>query len=398
MRSYVKEFEKLGFGMFVHFGLYSMVGRGEWIRNSLSAEEKVKYDEQISKFKVKKGWARELARTARDAGCKYITLTTRHHDGFSLYDTCGLNEFDAPHSATGRDLVAEFVEACREYGLVPFFYHTLLDWHVPSYNEDFPAYIDYLVASVELLCRNYGPIGGLWFDGMWNKPEADWQEDRLYGMIRKYQPRAMIINNTGLSARGHIGHPELDSVTFERGESSAVDTQDRPRAGEMCEVLNDHWGYASEDFDYKPLPKLLQSLFNCRGNNCNFLLNVGPMPNGGLRPIDKAMMQEIGRWLKPLDGLIYRARRSPISVNDAVTLTDGDYHYVVIPNVPVNGNADVVLVNGEPRTVTIEADAPIQDACWLEDSSPIEVTNNTFCVKPFPYGISRYFRIARFRI
>lgn len=398
MYSYVKDFEKLGFGMFVHFGLYSMIGRGEWIRNSLSNEEKQKYDGLISKFKVRQGWARELARIARDAGCRYITLTTRHHDGFSLYDTKGLNDYDALHSPTGRDLVAEFVEACREFGLVPFFYHTLLDWHVSSYNEDFPAYIDYLAASVELLCRNYGTVGGFWFDGMWNKPDADWQEDRLYGMIRKYQPTAMIINNTGLSARGRIGHHELDSVTFERGQPTKVATSDRPRAGEMCEVLNDHWGYAAEDFDYKSIPTLLQSLFNCRANNCNFLLNVGPMPNGRLRPLDKAMMQEIGRWLKPLDGLIYRARRSSVTSDDAVTLTDGDYHYAIIPNVPVNGNADVVLVNGAPRTVTLRADTPIREASWLEDGSPIEVDQNTFCVKPFPYGISRYFRIARFRL
>jgi len=202
--------------MFVHFGLYSVLGKGEWAKKALGIDGE-EYDGLMNKFDVKKDWAKKLVSTAKSAGCKYIVLTTRHHDGFSLYDTKGLNDFDAPHSSCGRDLVREFVDECNKGGVVPFFYHTLLDWRVPEYNSDFPKYIDYLVKSIEILCSSYGKIGGLWFDGMWDKPNEDWQEDRIYSTIRKYQPEAMIINNTGLSEQGKRGHKEIDSVTFERG-------------------------------------------------------------------------------------------------------------------------------------------------------------------------------------
>ena len=179
VKQYIKEFENLGLGMFVHFGLYSVLGKGEWAKfiHKIPDEE---YYSIMEQFDPKKDWAKELVATAKNAGCKYITLTTRHHDGFSLYDTCGLNTLDAMHAKCGRDLVKEFVDACREQGIIPFFYHTLLDWYQESYRTDFPAYLKYLRDSVEILCTNYGKIGGLWIDGMWNKPDDDWQEDALY--------------------------------------------------------------------------------------------------------------------------------------------------------------------------------------------------------------------------
>jgi alpha-L-fucosidase len=115
----------------------------------------------------------EIVSVGRAAGCKYICLTTRHHDGFSLYDTCGLNYYDAPHTPAGRDLVREFVDECRKADIIPFFYHTTLDWYRPEFHENFDAYLDYLRKSVELLCTNYGKIGGLWFDGNWSRPDDD---------------------------------------------------------------------------------------------------------------------------------------------------------------------------------------------------------------------------------
>ena len=126
-------------------------------------------------------------------------------------------------------------------------------------HKEFNEYLDYLYKSVEILCTNYGKIGGLWFDGNWSK-EADWEEDALYGMIRQYQPEAMIINNTGLSELGKVGHPEIDSVTFERGNPAFVDNSDKYRAGEMCQVLNDHWGYAAGDCNYKSVKELIEGL------------------------------------------------------------------------------------------------------------------------------------------
>lgn len=163
-KQYISDFEQLGFGMFVHWGLYSQLGKGEWIWNigKMDGEEYCKLKDS---FTAEDFDADELVLTAKKAGCKYITLTTRHHEGFSLYDTCGLNEFDAPHSPAGRDLIREFVDACNRHDIVPFFYHTTLDWHHPDFKGDFDRYLEYLRQSVEILCKNYGKIGGLWFDG-----------------------------------------------------------------------------------------------------------------------------------------------------------------------------------------------------------------------------------------
>ena len=391
---YVEDFEKLGFGMFVHFGVYSLIGKGEWIKHDLKISDE-EYDKLLGKFNVKKNWAKNLVSAAKKAGCKYITLTTRHHDGFSLYDTKGLNEYDAPHSACGRDLVREFVDECNKQNVVPFFYHTLLDWHVPEYKTDFPAYIDYLVESIKILCTNYGKIGGLWFDGMWDKPDADWQEDRIYGTIRKYQPTAMIVNNTGLSEQGKVGHHELDSVTFERGNPRFVDNSDRHRAGEMCQVLNDHWGYAEHDCNYKSVKELIENLVDCRSCNCNFLLNVGPKPSGDLRTIDRGILEAVGAWVKANKGFIYGIKASDVEAENAFIVRDEKYHYAIIKDVPMSADPNVQL-GVAAKTVAVNAD--IKSAVWLDNGQPIEVKDNSFKVVPFSYGHSYSVRVARFSV
>lgn len=394
---YVYDFENKGFGMFVHFGLYSVVGEGEWYLSANPKADRKKYDDAFYRFKVSKTWAKELVKTAKNAGCKYITLTARHHDGFSLYDTRGLNDFDALHSACGRDLVKEFVDECNAQGLTPFFYHTLLDWYHQEYNGDFSKYIDYLVKSIEILCSHYGKIGGLWFDGMWDKPNEDWQEDRIYATIRKYQPTAMIINNTGLSALGKVGHAELDSVTFERGNPCYVDNSDRPRAGEMCQILNDHWGYAKGDINYKPLKELLENLVDCRKYRCNFLLNVGPMGNGKLRPIDKEIFGLIGDWVTLNDGFIYKAKPCEIKADGADILFDGEYYYAVIKGVGMSADPNVGLQQREKR-VALHTDAVMEGAIWLDNKESVKVENNSFLVEPFIYGRSYSMRIVRFSL
>lgn len=175
---YVADFEKLGFGMFVHWGLYSQLGQGEW--TFLSHNHKMEdYKKLKDTFTAEDFDAEKLVLTAKNAGCKYINLTTRHHEGFSLYDTCGLNDFDSVHSPAKRDLIKEYVDACNKHGIVPFFYHTTLDWYNEDYQNNFDKYLEYLRKSVEILCKNYGKIGGFWFDGNWNKPDSDWKEDEL---------------------------------------------------------------------------------------------------------------------------------------------------------------------------------------------------------------------------
>ena len=224
---YVKDFENMGLGMFVHFGIYSIIGKGEWSMHHLKIP-KEEYRQLAPSFCPEKDWAIKLVRTAKDAGCKYITLTSRHHDGYSLYDTRGLNDYDTVHYI-GRDLVGEFVDACRAEGIIPFFYHTYLDWYDERFNNDFPAYLDFLRKSVELLCTRYGKIGGIWFDGTWSRKDADWEEDTMYSMIRSYQPEAIIVNNTCLTALGELGHIELDSVTCERGRPKPTNLEGSPK-------------------------------------------------------------------------------------------------------------------------------------------------------------------------
>lgn len=401
VKDYIKRFEKLGFGMFVHYGLYSVLGKGEWVQNiyKISREE---YEPLTGKFSPKKDWAAELARTAKLAGCKYITLTTRHHDGFSLYDTRGLSDYDAPH-ACGRDLIAEYVDACRAEGIVPFFYHTLIDWHAESLFPDFASYLKYLRDSVEVLCTKYGKIGGIWFDGMWAYPDADWQEDALYSMIRKNQPEAMIINNTGLSALGELGHPELDSVTFERGNPAPVNLEGSPKyiASEMCQTLNDHWAYAAEDCDYKSSKELIENLADCRRCLSNFLLNVGPRADGSLGEMEKGLLGLLGLWVKKNGEAIYDVRPSAIRTENRedFVLESADNYYVFIRNVPMTADPNVAKVCAEKQGCLLKTEEKLSDAVWLDSGEPVELKTETEGVSvpvvPFAYGTSLCVRVAR---
>ena len=392
---YINKFKKYGVGLFVHFGLYSIVGQGEWYLHLNAKADMLEYKKLLQKFKVKKDWAKELVHAAKSLGAKYITLTTRHHDGFSLYDTCGLNEYDAPHSACGRDLILEFVKACREGGVVPFFYHTLLDWYEPSYRNDFAGYTDYLIKSIEILCRNYGKIGGFWFDGIWDKPAADWQEDRLYNMIRKYQPDAMIINNTGLSELGKVRHPEIDSVTFERGMPNYADCSDRPRAGEMCQVLNDHWGYAKNDCNYKSVKELVENLVDCRKYNCNFLLNTGLKGNGSVNETDKSLLREVGKWIKENKGFVYETEGADIACKGGLVYRTGNEIYVAVKDVPMSADPNVSL-RSEGKEVVLDSHIKVKSATWLDNGDKIDVDqNNIFHVKPYDYGTSLSVRVAK---
>lgn len=408
VKDYIKAFEKHGLGMFVHFGVYSLLGEGEWARKyTLLSNEK--YDMLYKSFNPNRDWAKRLVATAKKAGCKYITLTTRHHDGFSLYDTCGLNDYDAPHALAGRDLVREFADACRNEDVIPFFYHTLLDWHEPSYNENFQEYLVYLRRSVEILCKNYGKIGGLWFDGMWDKFDADWEEDALYGLIRSYQPDAMIINNTGLSKLGALGHIELDSVTFERGRPQPINLATSPKyiAGEMCQIFGDHWGYAERDYNFKSLAEIIKDLCECRRYGANYLVNVGPMGNGYLRSLDEAMLIELGKWVKLNEEALRLPRPSGIEVKDKKNefiLKNGNDYYFFAYDLPHGGSANVILDSPELADFryAFKLDKKIKSVKWLDEDTDVAFEQNGENVKLMPtkqrYGVSMVVRIAKIEV
>ena len=403
IKQYVKDFEKLGFGMFVHFGLYSVLGTGEWSKTNgnISDEE---YQALVNKFDPKADWAIELVKTAKNAGCKYITLTTRHHDGFSLFDTCGLNTYDAVHAKCGRDLVREFVDACNAEGIIPFFYHTLLDWHEESYRTDFPKYLEYLRKSVEIICKNYGKIGGLWFDGMWDRANDDWEEDALYGTIRKYQPEAMIINNTGLHALGELGHIELDSVTFERGKPEPLNMEGAPKyvASEMCEVFCDHWGYAREDLNYKSPAQMIRELADCRRYRSNMLMNVGPMEDGSVREIDRATLNLMGRWVEYFGEAIYNPEPTNIEIEgkpDDFILKYENCYYLFCYNLPMSADPNVALVKDSNYASRFQLEDEIEKVVWLDNGAEVifeqENRDVTVMTVPYTYGRSLVVRVAK---
>ena len=398
----VAEFENFGLGMFVHWGIYSQLGQGEWIMN-IAKIPKDEYKKLADTFDPKKYDPKKWVEIAKAAGAKYITLTTRHHDGFSLYDTCGLCNYDAPHHL-GRDLVREFVDACNEGGIVPVFYHTTLDWYQESFENDFPKYLQYLRDSVEVLCSNYGKIGGMWFDGNWSKPKGtDWEEDKLYEVIRRHQPDAIIVNNTGLDARGAVGNPEIDSVTFEQGRPSPMDREGHEKyvAAEMCHTMNDHWGYGSCDLHYKSLPDLIETLCACRKVGANYLLNVGPTGEGEIVMMQEAMLRELGVWVKTCGECIYRGKPSEIhACEDKNFALEADGKaYLFIHNMCVLGDANVT-VNGNglgPKNFD-RVFKKVKSVRWTDNGEELSFTQKrehlTIDATGYPYGKNFVVRVA----
>lgn len=400
----IREFEQMAFGMFIHWGIYSQLGKGEWIQlvGNMPLEEYMPLKEN---FKAEKFDAREIVKLAKAAGMKYITLTTRHHDGFSLYDVKGLNEYDALHSPARRDLVREFVEACNEEDIIPFLYHTTLDWYKEEFNKDFDSYLEYLRQSVEILCTEYGKIGGLWFDGNWSKPDADWKLDDLYGTIRKHQPEAIIINNTGLDHRGTLGHPQIDSVTFEQGLPKPLDRSkmDKYIAGEMCCTLNDHWGYGDFDLNYKSPAELIKDLCRCRKAGANLLLNIGPNGDGSIPEMMTATIHLIGRWMAVYGQSIYRGKPCNIvgsGENFGLESEEGK-QYLFVFDLPIVGDSNVTVAGGGsvPSTFT-GVFKKIKRIEWMDNDEELsfiqDTTTGVLTVNAtgFKYGANYVVRVA----
>ena len=280
---------------------------------------------------------------------------------------------------------------------------------MPSYKENFPEYLEYLRKSVEILCTRYGEIGGLWFDGMWNKKNADWEEDALYGLIRKYQPNAMIINNTGMGAMGELGHIELDSVTFERGAPKPINMEGSPKyiASEMCQIFGDHWGYAALDFNYKSLADIIKDYCVCRRYGSNFLLNVGPMANGKLRPLDTAMLTTLGQWIDTFREACVGTKKTDIKIEDSDTdfIMKGDgAYYIFCHNLSMRGSADVVKNDPNRKNFTLKFSLPekIKSVEWLGTPGGVEFEQNGSDVTVFTssqrYGHSVVVRIVKITV
>ncbi len=399
----VKEFEELGFGMFVHWGLYSQLGIGEWAMN-IRKIPKEEYVKLFDTFTAEDFDAEELVLTAKEAGAKYIVLTTRHHEGFSLYDTCGLNEYDAPHSPAKRDLVREYVDSCNKHGIIPFFYHTTLDWWKEEYNTDFDAYLKYLNKSVEILCKNYGKIGGLWFDGNWDKPDADWKEDELYATIRRYQPDAIIINNTGLYKRGMHGNIEIDSVTFEQGRPTPMNREGMKKylAAEMCQTMNNHWGTGTCDLDNKSTAELIKTLCACRKVGANYLLNIGPTAQGSIDPLQKYTLKCIGKWIKIFEEPVRFGKPCGVlGAGQDFALRNENKLYFFMHDLPIDGHVNVTLGLGKSSIKAfVGVTEEIKSVKWMDNDENLHFSqiqdDGMLMINAtnFPYGINTVVRVA----
>jgi alpha-L-fucosidase len=406
----VARFERMGFGMFVHWGLYSQIGRGEWAKNfqKIGTDE---YMKLMKSFTAKDFSGREWARAAKRTGMKYITLTSRHHDGFSLYDTRGLSPYDVTHTPAKKDLIRDFVEGCRAEGIVPMLYCTTLDWSEPRFEKDFPAYLQYLRDSLEILCTRYGPIGGFWFDGNWSKPKADWQEDRLYTLIRKHQPEALIINNTGIGSGGKLGHPEIDSVTFERGRPQALDRRGHPKyvAAEMCHTMNFHWGIATNDYNMLSPAHVIEELCLARRAGANLLMNLGPEAQGRLPEYETAAFARVGDWIRLHggdSGPIYQGRPVMISGegDDFALGLDGDLYLFILSLTPTaNTQAHGTGARGPGKRVFSGVERAYGSAAWMDNGETLKLEHDpagkklTLHATGYPYGTNTVVRVARLR-
>lgn len=404
----ILDFEQMGMGMFIHYGLFSLVGRGEKSPAFLHTMPWNEYCALPEKFSAEHFDAHQIARMAKQAGIKYIVLTSRHHDGFSLYDTCGLNTYDAPHSLAGRDLIREFVDACNEEGIVPFLYHTTIDWHEDSYKTNFPEYQKYLRQSVEVICTKYGTLGGLWFDGNWDRPDADWEEQALYGMVRHYQPDAIIINNSGMGSLGKAGSEELDSVTFEQHRASPLDRSAMTKylAAERCLTMNEHWGYSSRDFAYKSSASLIEDLCASRKVGANLLLNIGPKGDGSVPLIQQGILEEIGNWMRIFGQAIYDGR--PVGIEgkgkNFGLVGKGGTLYLFFHDINMEGAwneyMDAEKPGFGPQTFT-GLPQVIDGIVWMDDGSKAKFTQDvdahtvTVDCPKYPYGDNFVVRVAK---
>ncbi len=291
------------FGMFIHWGLYSILGRGEWAMY----QEHIPFDEYAplaDRFDPQDYDPAEWVSLARDAGMKYMVLTTRHHDGFCLFDS-NVSDFTAPKTAARRDLIGEYVEACRKADMRIGLYYSLLDWHFPGTQPHQPVQPDEVYqpsveqthAQVRELCTNYGKIDILWYDMMIPHNAELWRARELNEMVRSLQPDILINNRAGEPA--DFGTPE-----------NSIRAEQRP--WEACYSFNRSWGYAPYDTNYKSTNEILRLLATCVDGGGNLLLNVSPDASGKIPDNLQERLKTIGAWMKVHGKAIYGAGPSPI--------------------------------------------------------------------------------------
>lgn len=308
-------FHEARFGMFIHFGLYSLLERGEWVMfaEHIPTDEYARLAQQFNPGNCD---ISKWVSAAKDAGMKYVVFTARHHDGFCLYDS-QVSDFTSVKTAAKRDFVAEFVEAVRAAGLKVGLYYSWLDWRFPGYFQPtkYPESKDAMVRQaheqLRELMTNYGKIDYLWYDGhwvpdLWNPAQGNpglaefWQAREANAMVRKLQPHIIINDRSGQPE--DVDTPEQHVTASEPG-----------RAWESCMTMGDFsgWGYVRNNPNWKSVPQLIQYLATAASGEGNYLLNIGPKPDGSLREEETTRLREIGEWMRVHGESIYGTHRCP---------------------------------------------------------------------------------------
>ena len=339
-----KWFQDAKFGLFIHWGVYSVLGEGEWVMN----EKRIpisEYENLPPQFNPTEFNPAEWVALAKAAGMKYITITSKHHDGFGMFDS-KVSDYDiVDRTPYKKDVLKMLAEECKKQGIKLFFYHSHLDWHHPDYfplgrtghysgraaQGDWYKYLDYMDDELRELCSNYGEIGGIWFDGWWDKPDADWRLDKTYKLIHELQPQALVGNNHHRKpfAGEDFQMFEKDLPGGKTAEFNKDEVGDLPL--ETCETINKSWGYNKNDKSFKSERELLHYLIRAAGHNANCLLNIGPLPTGTIQPEFVTQLKAMGQWISKNGDSIYGTRGGPIAPRPwGVTTHKGNKVYLHI--------------------------------------------------------------------
>lgn len=346
-----KDFSDSRFGIFLHWGIYSTFAQGEWYMQNVPLNRD-EYAKATDAFYPHRFDADQWVSAIKAAGAKYICFTTRHHDGFSLWNT-RQSDYNIMHTPYGKDVVRQLADACHRQGIKLHLYYSHIDWTRDDYptgrtgrgtgkdpkKEDWASYYRFMNAQLTELLTNYGEIGAIWFDGHWDHDKDsvpfDWQLPEQYELIHRLQPACLVGNNHHITP-----YPGEDIQIFERdvpGENKAgLSGQAIGRLPlETCQTMNGMWGYKVADQNYKSTTELIRLLVRTAAKGANLLLNVGPQPNGELPATALERMKEMGSWLAQNGEAIYRTEAGGIQMGDSLVSTRRGqvlYLHVLDPN------------------------------------------------------------------
>lgn len=341
--------------MFIHWGIYSEIERGEWVKFNENIEH-AEYDKLRARFNPTEYDPQQWARLMQDSGIKYVVITARHHDGFSMFETAQNPEWSIMNTPYGQDVMKPLVKACQERGIMFFFYYSLLDWTREDFKHNFYAYLSFMNCQLAELCENYGPIGGIWFDGVnfitdWTK----WDFSTLIKTIKVRQPHALVTVNQAFLWDSHKTtlHGDVDFITYEkRGVRPYYQAGPKYIARECCTTIGeDAWGYHKEEKCIDPSEAIMQLVSNvCKGGN--FLLNTGPDKNGRIPHSHQKAYRYVGDWLKNQGEAIYGTCPSGLANGSWGGSVQKGYHlYYHIWNWPDEGK--LVLENPSPAITSL---------------------------------------------